>query len=586
MSKKSSYIYSATPTVRAPRNPFDLSHRNITTMNVGTLYPIYCEEILPGDDFKVKTNFVSRVTSAFLKPVMDNVIMDIHYFFVPCRLCFDKWEQIFGQNDNGYWAATGDVEVPMIGVSDPNSTSAIGTDTIMNRLYGIPPTDNKVNNKSLSYLRHPVSVIPARAFALIYNEWYRDENFIPPVNVKKGGLSEFEKFEGSSVEWSVNVYTGGLPKVSKRPDYFTSALPAPQKGAAPLLNLGGYAPVGTRHKRVNDTGYLEGTSDIEFQSISPVGERRPVVYINAGDDHGGIYTVDGKDIRPSLTVIPEPYAETALNPVNLWADLSAATGVDASQFRNFMQVQKMLERDARGGTRYVEYLRSAFGVSSPDSRLQRPEYLFGFSQPLNIQQVAQTSEPTTASPLGSLGAYSWTASSSRQWRKGFPEHGYVIGCASLRYKHSYQQGIARKFTRKTRYDFYDPIFRSASEQPIYTYELFGLTASSDGDDTIFGYKPPWNEYRDSPDIITGQANSYAKLKGGANSNMDIWHFGDTYASAPTLTKSFIQETPAPVDRTLAVPSTTEDQFLIDFFFDVLATRPLPSHGVPGYVDHF
>lgn len=530
------------PIPRFPRARFNLSHSVTTSMDVGTLYPIDWQEVVPGDVFKCRAFDVSRVTSSFLKPVMDNLFLDVYHFFVPHRLVYDDFEKVFGNPNPSAYTDNDLEEIPMgYGSVDAGSVGDY---------LGLPIGAISQTN--------PVSLLPFRSFALIYDKYFRNENTTDEIYIQKKGFSSSELF--GNLPFGPNSYCGKLPKVNKYKDYFTSCVPNPQKGAPVTFNLGTQADIRTSANRLVQ------------------GAQEPVRFANGvtGDMSFGqreaIFGVGG-----SLAFNPADYSGivgSGLYPVNLYADLANANAISVDDLRLAFAYQKMLERDAIYGSRYNEYLYGHFGVHIPDAYIQFPQYLGGGRTPLNIVQVAQTSQGTEESPLGNVGAYSWTNGRTGYSRK-FKEHGIVMTVACLRYRHTYQQGIAKKWRRKVREDFYDPLFSTIGQQPVYTSELY-LTAAAD---TVFGYREAWSELRSIPNTISGE------MRSAATNSLDIWHFADNYASAPTLSQSFTEETPVYVDRTLSVPSSSQDNFILNFYFDMSAVRKMPVYSMPSLIDH-
>lgn len=530
------------PIPRFPRARFNLSHSVTTSMDVGTLYPIDWQEVVPGDVFKCRAFDVSRVTSSFLKPVMDNLYLDVYHFFVPHRLVYDNFEKVFGNPNPSAYTDNALEEIPM----GYGSVNAGSVGDYLGLPIGAVPQGN------------PVSLLPFRSFALIYDKYFRNENTTDEIYIQKKGFSLSELFGNN--DFGPNSYCGKLPKVNKYKDYFTSCVPNPQKGAPVTFNLGTQANVRTSTDRL----------------IS--GAQEPVRFANglSGNmsygNHNAVFGVgaslgfDAADFSGTLGA--------GVYPVNLYADLTNANAISVDDLRLAFAYQKMLERDAVYGSRYNEYLYGHFGVHIPDAYIQFPQYLGGGRTPLNIVQVAQTSQGTEESPLGNVGAYSWTNGRTGYSRK-FNEHGLVMTVACLRYRHTYQQGIAKKWRRKVREDFYDPLFSTIGQQPVYTSELYFSAAP----DTVFGYREAWSELRSIPNTISGE------MRSNATNSLDIWHFADKYSSAPTLSQSFTEETPVYVDRTLSVPSSSQDNFILNFYFDMSAVRKMPVYSMPSLIDH-
>lgn len=581
MKKKKNFVFGSVPMIRASRSKFDLSFTHKTSGNVGKLYPFFCQEVYPGDSFKVKSTILARLNSAYLRPVMDNLFLDQYFFFVPSRLVYNKFAQVFGENKESPWAVVNTPSVPTF-----QNTAATGNvanhDNVCAYLYLPVGEDLKENIKD-------VSLLPARAFALIYDEWFRDENNVQPMNIQKGDAAASEKLNNEA--WSPSNYLGKCPNVAKFHDYFTSCLPSPQKGD-PVQALGtqvsqvkGY-PISAFGKTVdenlnsfvdsyplawgefvrNNRKLGEVSHDIKSETIIPMGAHFKF------SQGSGIPSGENTGIVSTSTV--EPFQSNYFTPVNLGVAMNPLT---VNDLRLAFQTQKMLEKDARGGTRYREYILSHFGVSVADSRVQVPEFLGGKRSPLNVQQVAQTSQATSTSPLASLGAYSLSFGQSG-FSKGFTEHGYIIGVMCLRYHHTYQQGVERFAFRKNRLDFYDPVFANIGEQPVYKKELFAGAAADD----VFGYQEAWADLRYRPSRVSGQ------LASKATNTLDIYHFADEYANAPTLSEGFINETDKNFARTIAIADAENvdaDQFVFDIYLQNDAIRELPVYSVPSLIDH-
>lgn len=532
------------PVPRFPRARFNLSHSVTTSMDVGTLYPIDWQEVLPGDVFKCRAFDVSRVTSSFLKPVMDNLYLDVYHFFVPHRLVYDDFEKVFGNPNPSAYADNALEEIPMgYGSVNPGSVG-----DYLGLPIGVISQDN------------PVSLLPFRSFALIYDKYFRNENTTDEVYIQKKGFSLSELFGDN--DFGPNSYCGKLPKVNKYKDYFTSCVPKPQKGAPVGFNLGTFAPVVPRNQQIDPLSSDDPLVSFRTYTGSTVGN--DILGANSGSN---LFTVSA----PAATIFG-----TSVYPSNLYADLTNSNAITVDDLRLAFAYQKMLERDAIYGSRYNEYLYGHFGVHIPDAYIQFPQYLGGGRTPLNIVQVAQTSQGTEESPLGNVGAYSWTNGRTGYSRK-FKEHGIVMTVACLRYRHTYQQGIAKKWRRKVREDFYDPLFSTIGQQPVYTTELYGMSTVSK--DAIFGYREAWSELRSIPNTISGE------MRSDTTNSLDIWHFADKYSSAPTLSQSFTEETPVFVDRTLSVPSSSQDNFILNFYFDMSAVRKMPVYSMPSLIDH-
>lgn len=561
------FSFDTTSNIYMSRSKFDQSHMVKTSLKVGKLTPVDVVEVLPGDGWYMKMRSLLRLSTAFLRPVMDNFYVDTYHFFVPLRLLYDDYESVFGNAAPNAYIDNDLGEFPKFekGLIVPEKT--------VGDYLGLPTKG--VTHKG-------VSVLKFRAFAEIYEQWFRNQNTVQPMFVQKGEVMDSEYPNGD--EWSPSNYAGQLPYVSKKNDYFTSCLPAPQKGAPVNIGVSSFpalsAPVysstpshgiGSAPLHFYNSGEIS-TSDLASPFIVTRTSVSSRDYIGAVDNNG--------------TALSENAA--ALYPSNLWASIpeTSLQSVNVNDLRFAIQMQKMLEKDARGGSRYREYILTHFGVANADARMQVPEYLGGMRTPLNLQQVAQTSEGTSTSPIGSLGAYSQSYSQSR-FSKSFTEHGFVFTLAVVRYKHSYQQGIDKSFFRSKREDFYDPLFANLGEQPVYKSQLYGYAPSDAVPDNApeltaepFGYNEAYADYRYRPDIVTGE------MRSNAQNSFDIWHFSDNYNNAPTLTQSFTDENPEFFRRTTAIGSEADvDDFLAQFYFDGYVLRSMPIRSIPGLVDH-
>ncbi len=544
------------------RSTFDRSASVKTSFNAGDIVPFFLEEVLPGDTFNVKSSKVVRMQT-LLTPMMDNVYLDTYYFFVPNRLVWKHWKEFNGENTESAWIPETTYEVPQI--TAPADTGwSVGT---IADYFGIP---TGVPNLS-------VSALPFRAYALIMNEWFRDENLSDPLVVPDDDATVAGVNTGTFVS---DVAKGGKPYIAaKYHDYFTSCLPSPQKGPdvmIPLANGGDLQVIASSHGSTNLNSWPDA-SDLIFQRKGPSGWQSvdhsgPMWSIN----NGGVFGTAA--IKQFSGAEPGNYGSVApSNLVAKWDNQLAAASIN--QLRLAFQIQKLYERDARGGSRYIEILKSHFGVTSPDARLQRPEYLGGNRVPININQVIQQSGTGSgsATPQGTVVGMSQTTDSHADFIKSFTEHGFIIGVMVARYDHTYQQGLERLWSRKDRFDYYWPVFANIGEQAVKNKEIYAQGNAED--DQVFGYQEAWADYRYKPNRVTGEMrSSYAQ-------SLDVWHLADDYASRPSLSDSWIREDKSNIDRVLAVTSENSNQFFADIYVQNRATRPMPIYSVPGLIDH-
>ena len=541
------------------RSKFDRSFSLKTSFNVGDIVPFYVDEVLPGDTFDVKTSKVVRMQT-LITPIMDNIYLDTYYFFVPNRLVWEHWKQFNGENTESAWLPSTEYSIPQL--TAPSGGWSVGT---IADYMGIP---TGVANLS-------VSALPFRAYALICNEWFRDENLCDPLVVPTGDAT----VAGSNTVASVEDYAKGATpyKAAKYHDYFTSCLPAPQKGPDVGIGLTGNVPVVGNGLSLALT---DGTS-IGGSSIPSNNSNKYLRPYPSGFGKSVTSTFSTPSDSEVIGLLGVPTADQLsgnLANSGLVADLGALNSVTINQLRLAFQIQKLYEKDARGGTRYTEILKTHFGVTSPDSRLQRPEYLGGNRVPININQVVQNSATVEGeTPLGNVAGYSVTSDTHSDFRQSFTEHGFVIGVMVARYDHTYQQGIERFWSRKTRFDYYWPVLANIGEQAVLNKEIYAQ--GTDEDDEVFGYQEAWGDYRYKPNRVTGEMRSqYAQ-------SLDVWHLGDDYTKLPSLSAEWIVEDKTNVDRVLAVTSTNANQLFADLYVKNQTTRPMPMYSIPGLVDH-
>lgn len=529
------------------RSVFKRDSGHQTTTNLGTFTPIYIDEMVPGDTFKMKTSMVARMTS-LTRPIFGNINMDIYYFFVPMRLLWKHWKEFNGENNTNAWTK----DAPSYTIPQIKAPATGWNKGTLADHLGLP-----IKKSGFS-----VSALPFRALTLIYNEWFRDENVQRPMLYDDGDNGG----QGTNGTTYSDMIKGGMcPQVNKYHDYFTSALPAPQKGEPVTVSLAGQAPLNTTDETM------------DFNSGKPA--RISVSDAVSGEAYA-LLGIDGYTMGALAPVNKTAQGGIEIEGSNLYADLTNVSVITINALRTAFQIQKILEADARGGTRYVEILKQRFGVTCPDYRLQRPEYLGGKRTPIMIQQVAQTSETTANSPQGNLTAYSQTNDSSESFVYSAQEFGYVIGIAVARQEHVYSQGINKMWSRKTIYDFYQPKLANIGEQAILKKEIYYSDKGSPVNEQVFGYQEAWAEMRYKPNMVTGMLRPDLGAEG-----LENYSIADNYMNAPTISEQFTLETPAYLDRALAITHDKADQFILDFYFDCTARRPMPVYSVPGLIDH-
>lgn len=504
------------------RSKFKRNYGLKTTINANLLYPIMWQPIIPGDSVLLKTSVFARMAT-LISPIMDNAYLDFFYFFVPARLVWSNFQKFMGEQENP--GDSTDYLIPEVNLG----TVEEGT---LADYFGLPI--GKPNLK--------VNSMPFRAYNLIWNEWFRDENLQDSVHVEKGDSDNKDFYKL-------------LPRC-KSAGYFSSALPFLQKGPGVTIPLGGDAPV-TLQPMTTSNAYLpQGNKTWTWDNSSSGTGSSP--YMNGS----------GRTLT-SLNVKDIPSLNGAV------ADLSQATQITIAALRESVQIQRWFERCARSGSRYVEILAGFFGVTSPDARLQRPEFLGSASVPIGINQVPQTSASDDVTAQGNLAAFGVAGSSNNVVRKSFVEHGYLIGLVNVRTDLTYQQGLDRMWTKRTKFDLFWPTFAHLSDQPIYNKEIY--YQGNEQDDMVFGYQERYAEYRYSPSVLTGRFRSTSALP------LDVWHLAEKFENLPALNADFIKQN-APISRVCAVED--EPQFLLDIFFDLQHVRPMPMFGVPGLMDHF
>lgn len=522
MKSSNQHLFSQIPRADIQRSSFNRSHGYKTTLDSGYLVPFFVDEVLPGDTFNLKATLFGRLSTPIV-PFMDNMYLETFFFFVPNRLVWDNWQKFNGEQKNP--GDSTDFLIPTLeaGAHEVGSIADY---------FGIPT----------GVQLEKINALPFRAYNLIYNEWFRDENLQDSLEVPTGDGPD-----------PINKYS--LVRRGKRHDYFTSCLPWPQKGPGVELPLGA-------------TANLNGTLSV------PGGSYALSVNTDGNSlSHNPNWTwQSGSSVNPTITV---PTNRIDMSKSGVTVDLSSATAITINSLRQAFQLQKLYERDARGGTRYTEILRAHFGVISPDARLQRPEYLGGSSTRININPVQQTSATDTTSPQGNLAAYGVLGDKVNGFTKSFVEHGYIIGLVNVRADLTYQQGLNKMWSRQTRFDYYWPALAHLGEQAVLNKEIYAQGTADDN--KVFGYQERWAEYRYFPSQITGKFRStYAQ-------SLDVWHLAQEFAELPKLNAEFIVDNP-PIARVLAVQN--EPQILLDCYFSLNCVRPMPIYSVPGLVDHF
>jgi hypothetical protein len=525
--------FAMIPRADIPRSRFDSQKAYKTTFDSGYLVPVYCDEVLPGDTFNLKMTAFARLATP-LFPVMDNMYLDTFFFFVPNRLIWENWQKFMGERTPDPDSSI-DYVVPT--TTSPAGGYAVGS---LQDYMGLPTVGQIGGAATVEHC----SFWP-RAYNLIWNEWFRDQNLQDSAVVDLGdGPDDPADYV--------------LRRRGKRHDYFTSALPWPQKGDAVTLPLGGNADVISNNQT--------------FKWQTQAGN-----FTNATMQWNSV----AEKWWPAIATGPGSSSAIWGDSTGLVADLSTATAVTINQLRQSFQIQKLLERDARGGTRYTEIIRAHFGVVSPDARLQRPEYLGGGSTPVIINPIAQTSATGLAentTPQGNLAAMGTALAQGHGFTYSSTEHGVILGLAAVRADLTYQQGLHKMWSRQTRYDFYFPAFATLGEQAVLNKEIY--VQGTAADDEVFGYQERWAEYRYKPSQVTGLFRSTA------SGTLDAWHLAQNFGDLPTLNDTFIQDTP-PVERIVAVGAEANgQQFLLDAFFDIKMARPMPMYSVPGLIDHF
>lgn len=560
MNRNKDAGFNQVPRLDITRSRFKRRQDVKLTLNAGQLIPFYVDEVLPGDTFSIDQAAIIRMTTPIF-PVMDNCYMDIYYFFAPNRILWKNWKRFMGENDAGPWAQTQQYTIPQIEINGTAGKPEPYEGSVMDYM-GVPTKVIKGRDNQIE-----INALPFRAYVMIWQEWFRDQNVDnPAVNHDDDRTYEYRDDESKGmdaknpdIEYILqNAFRGARPlPVNKFHDYFTSALPSPQKSGEPVtIPLAGKAPV---------YGY-EYNSDTKtpgkLNFVSHLGQDSTIENTEDGRLEINAYKIDdsGKYYYESM---------------NLYTDMSQVNATTINQLRQAFQVQKYYEELARGGSRYREMIYSLFHTKISDKTVQIPEYLGGTRITINMSQVIQTSGTTAESPQGNTAAVSVTPYNGSMFTKSFEEHGFVIGVCCIRHDHTYQQGLERMWSRKTNLDFYYPVFANLGEQAILKKELY-LTGTKT-DEQAFGYQEAWAEYRMKPNRISG------KFRSNAKGTLDSWHYGDNYTETPSLSQAWMKEGDSEIQRTLAVDN--EPQFIVDTVIDNTSVRPMPMYSIPGLVDH-
>ena len=541
MNRNNESHFNQIPEVNVSRSRFKRNQNVKFTCNAGKLIPFYVDEVLPGDTFSVDTSAICRMTTPIF-PVMDNCYMDYYYFFVPNRIVWEHWKQFCGENDANAWVNETEYTIPKINVSSVSGNLNPKEESILDYM-GVP-----TKLKASMMRQFSINALPIRGYVKIWNEWFRDQNVDnPAVNKEDDSATAYTDTAKTKEEILQQAYTGGrLLWVNKFHDYFTSALPSPQKGEPTLLPMSGTGVV-----KMYDTAALKT-------------ESKAKIYTNTTNarigNNSGTVSIEGTEGSESGSFTNGFLGVNVTNVTSTINDL-----------RNAFAVQQFMESDARGGTRYRELIRNHFGVSIDDATVQIPEYLGGQRHMINVSQVVQTSETTSTSPQGNTAAISVTPFSDNSFTKSFQEHGFVIGVCCIRNDNTYQQGLEKMWSRNNKFDYYWPEFAHLGEQAILNKEIY--VQNSAEDDKAFGYQEAWAEYRMKPNRVSG------KFRSNAEGTLDSWHYADNYSEAPTLSQDWLATDESVIYRTLAVQD--QPQFIVDCMINNTTVRRMPIYSVPG-----
>lgn len=559
MNRNNEAHFNQVPNLEITRSRFKRDQDVKLTFDAGKLIPFYVDEVLPGDTFSVDQSAIIRMSTPIF-PVMDNAYLDYYYFFVPNRIVWEHWKEFMGEVTDDPWVQTVEYTVPTIKITGTSDTEKLPKEASILDYMGIP-TKFLGNGKTAE-----INALPIRAYVKIWNEWFRDQNVDnPAINSNTDATVNYADDAEDNIEKILQqAYTGGRPlPVSRFHDYFSSCLPSPQRAIEPVrIPMSGNAPI---------KGYTSSSRTKEITGrVAPVDDGTVVT--------GGIITATGPTVQPIETPGTVNFITgTGSNRKFAWlgADLSEVNSTTINQLRQAFQVQKYFEELARGGSRYREQIYSLFRTRISDKTVQVPEYLGGDRVMININQVVQTSATDAKSPQGNVAAVSVTGFGKSAFTKSFEEHGWVIGVCCVRHDHTYQQGIERMWSRKSKLDFYFPVFANLGEQAVLKKELYASGETTD--EEAFGYQEAWAEYRMKPNRVCGLFRS------NAAGTLDSWHYADNYDAQPALSQEWMKEGKAEIQRTLAVQN--EPQFIMDILVKNNTTRPMPMFSVPGLIDH-
>lgn len=553
MNRNNERRFSQIPKMNVSRSKFIRKQDVKFTMNAGKLIPFYVDEVLPGDTFSIDTAGICRMATP-IYPVMDNCYLDVYYFYTPMRILWEHAKEFFGENNTDAWTLKTEYQIPKIKINQWGAKDVPEEESILDYM-GIPTKIIKKTDAAKKNIK--INALPVRAYVKIWEEWFRDQNIDnPAVNKKSDEDTNYEGMTENKEDILKRAIGGGTTLwVNKFHDYFTSALPSPQKGEPTLIPLNGNAAVrGYADKEITkelkETVYFNGTgTGAEPYMTSEWGEGKTPVAINGATTSGGSEKAN----------------------LFLGADLSSVTGATINNLRQAFAVQQFMEADARGGTRYREIISNHFGVNIDDKTVQIPEYLGGQRYMINVSQVVQTSATDSTSPQGNAAAISVTPFTENSFTKSFQEHGYVIGVCCIRNDNTYQQGLERMWSRSEKYDFYWPEFAHLGEQAVLNKEIFAQ--GTEDDEKAFGYQEAYAEYRYKPNRVAG------KFRSTAEQNLDSWHYADYYNKLPTLSQEWLASDKANINRTLAVQN--QPQFIVDMLITNESVRPMPIYGTPG-----